>query len=84
MPKYKLKRPDTPPQYVQSERERKARAMAYDLTLTRDERLQLLQWLPMVDENADSWKGLEEIQYHDLITMMEGFLLISHLFNERM
>lgn len=69
--------------YIQTDREKKARTLANDLGLTREERLQLLQWLPYVPEELDSWKALSERTYHDLITLMEGFLLISHMFNER-
>lgn len=79
---YKLKRPE--PKYEQSNREKKARTMAYEMGLTREERTQLTMWLPGIPADHDgSWKGLTEEQYHDLLTMMEGFLFVSHLFAQR-
>ena len=62
----------------------KAMALKDDLHLTTEERHSLAQMLPGVDKDyGGSWKELNPKQLHDLITMMEGFIWISHLFAER-
>jgi hypothetical protein len=36
--------------------------------------------LPQVDkDNGGSWKALNPMQLHDLITMMEGWVFINHM-----
>lgn len=63
---------------------RKAFATATDLGLTKSERHELAQMLSSVDkDDGGSWKDLNPVQLHDLITMMEGHILIKHLFDER-
>lgn len=63
---------------------RKAMAVKDDLKLSKDERYQLARWLPTVDDSFDgSWKELTSQELHDIITMMEGFLLINHMFTNR-
>jgi hypothetical protein len=59
---------------------RKAMKLKEHIGLTDEERYELAQMLPGVDkDDGGSWKELDERQLHDLITMMEGFVLISHL-----
>lgn len=60
-------------------------ALKEDLHLTTDERHELAQMLIGVDkDDGGSWRVLNPKQLHDLITMMEGYILISHLFQQRL
>lgn len=59
---------------------RKAFATATDLGLTKGDRHELAQMLSSVDKDSGgSWKDLNPVQLHDLITMMEGYVFITHL-----
>lgn len=63
---------------------RKAFSLATDLHLTKDERYELAQMLIGVDkDDGGSWKVLNPKQLHDLITMMEGYILLSHIMSNR-
>lgn len=80
------------PRYVDAEieatrRRRFAKAMALaksDLGMTDEERYELAQMLPGVDKDyGGSWKDLNPKQLHDLITMMEGFIYIAAMVQQR-
>lgn len=59
---------------------RKAFATATDIGLTKDQRHDLAQLLIGVDkDDGGSWKDLDPKQLHDLITMMEGYIMITYL-----
>jgi len=59
---------------------RKAFSMATDIGLDDNDRHELAQMLPQVDkDNGGSWKDLNPMQLHDLITMMEGWVFINHM-----
>lgn len=63
----------------------KAMALKEELGLTKQERYELAQLLPGVDkDDGGSWKDLTPKQLHDLITMMEGFVYITHILQERL
>lgn len=63
---------------------RKAMSLKEHLHLTDEERYELAQLIPGVDkDDGGSWKDLDSRQLHDLITMMEGYVLISHLISMR-
>jgi hypothetical protein len=84
----RLPEPDRPEEdEVEASRRRrfqKAMSLKDSIGLTDDERYQLAQWIPGVDKDfGGSWKELNPKQLHDLITMMEGFVLITHMINER-
>jgi len=65
-------------------RYRKAMALKEDLGLTREERYSLAQMIPGVDKDyGGSWKELDSDQLHDLITMMEGYIWITHMMMQR-
>ena len=65
-------------------RYRKAMALKEDLGLTKEERYSLAQMIPGVDKDyGGSWKELDTDQLHDLITMMEGYIWITHMMMER-
>ena len=65
-------------------RYRKAMALKEDLGLTKEERYSLAQMIPGVDKDyGGAWKELDTDQLHDLITMMEGFIWITHMMMER-
>lgn len=69
---------------ARSNRYYKAMALKEQLGLTDDERHSLAQMLPRVDrEDGGSWKELDSDQLHDLITMMEGYIWITHMMMER-
>jgi len=68
----------------QSDREKRAHAWARSLGLTDEERYELARVLPTIEEHHNgSWKNLDEQQYHDLLTMMEGYVFLTHLMNDR-
>lgn len=59
---------------------KKAMSLKEHLELTDEERYELAQTLIGVDkDDGGSWKALDKRQLHDLITMMEGWVLIEHL-----
>jgi hypothetical protein len=63
----------------------KAMALKESLGLTKEERHELAQLLPGVDKDSGgSWKELNPKQLHDLITMMEGFIFLSHIYQNRL
>lgn len=69
---------------ARTNRYRKAMALKDQLRLTDEERYSLAQMLPRVDPNdGGSWKELDSDQLHDLITMMEGYIWITHMMLER-
>jgi hypothetical protein len=69
---------------ARTNRYRKAMALKEELGLTDDERHELAQMLPRVDkDDGGSWKELDSDQLHDLITMMEGYIFITHMLMER-
>jgi hypothetical protein len=68
----------------QSEREKRAHAWARSLGFTDEERHELARMLPTIEEHHDgSWKLLTEEQFHDMLTMFEGFVWITHMMQER-
>jgi hypothetical protein len=75
------------PDLVEEARRRrftKAMAMKDAIGLTKDERYSLAQMLPTVDKDfGGSWKDLNPQELHDLITMMEGWIWITHMIGER-
>lgn len=65
-------------------RYRKAMVLKEEIGLTNAERYSLAQMLPGTPADFDgSWKDLDADQLHDLITMMEGWVWITHLMLER-
>ncbi len=79
--KYKI-RTGPPPQ---SDRAKKAHTMAKELGLTSEERYELARMLPGVDKDlGGSWKDLSEEQYHDLLTMLDGFIWLNFIFAQRL
>ncbi len=80
--KYKLQRPYKKP--GQSARAKKAHVLADEIGLSADERHELARMLPSIDsDTGGSWKDLDEKQYHDMLTMMEGFLLLTYQMMQR-
>jgi hypothetical protein len=78
--KYKIVRPK--PQ--QSPRAKKAMTLAKEIGLTDEERYEFARWLPTVDKDTGgSWKELDEVELHDLLTMMEGFVYGMAIFGAR-
>jgi hypothetical protein len=70
---------------IRQRRFKKAMALKEDLGLTKEERHELAQLLPGVDkDDGGSWKDLNPKQLHDLITMMEGYVYITHLLSDRL
>ena len=70
---------------IRQRRFNKAMALKEELGLTKEERYELAQLLPGVDkDDGGSWKDLNPKQLHDLITMMEGWIFISHIFQNRL
>lgn len=64
---------------------RRAWAMAEELGMTDKERYSLAQMLPGVDKDSGgSWKPLNDKQLHDLLTMMDGYVWLTHLFSQRL
>jgi hypothetical protein len=64
-----------------SARYAKAMKIKEELKLTTEERHELAKLLPGVKaDHSGSWKDLTEEQLHELLTMMEGYLLIRWLF----
>jgi len=79
---YKLKRPYQKP--GQSARAKKAHVLADEIGLDSHERHELARMIPGIDkDHGGSWKDLTEEQYHDLLTMMEGHLLMTYIFIQR-
>lgn len=74
-------------QQIEAARERrflKAMALKSQIGLTDDERHSLAQMLPGVDKDSGgSWKELNPKQLHDLICMLDGYLLIRELISQR-
>lgn len=69
---------------IRQRRYRKAMVLKEELGLTDEERYELAQLLPGVDkDDGGSWKDLNPKQLHDLITMMEGWIVIQHIFIQR-
>ena len=70
---------------IRERRFKKAMALKEELGLTKEERHELAQLLPGVDkDDGGSWKDLNPKQLHDLITMMEGFVYLTHIFQNRL
>lgn len=70
---------------IRQRRFKKAMALKEELGLTKEERHELAQLLPGVDkDDGGSWKDLNPKQLHDLITMMEGFVYLTHIFQNRL
>lgn len=75
-----LERP--PPE--QTDYEKKARALAFQLGLTPEERYELLRMVPFVDtETGGSWLRIPDEQFCTLIDYMEGFLLLTYIYSNR-
>ena len=54
------------------------------LKLTRQERLDLARMIPSVDrDGSGSWKELSVSQLDDLLNMLEGWVYITHLLQDR-
>ena len=53
------------------------------LHLNREERLELARMVPGVSTELASWKDLSTTQLDGLINMLEGWVWITHLLNER-
>lgn len=74
--------------YIEEVRHRrflKAMALKDAIGLTDDERHELAQMVMGVDkDDGGSWKELNPKQLHDLITMMEGYAYLTHLFSQRL
>lgn len=69
---------------LREKRFKKAMVLKESLDLTDEERYSLAQMLPATSsEFTGSWKELDQDQLHDLITMMEGYIWITHLMLER-
>ena len=63
----------------------KAMVLKDELGLSNEERYALAQLLPGVDkDDGGSWKELNPKQLHDLITMMEGFIYLTFLMEQRL
>ena len=63
---------------------RKAFSLATDLGLTKAERYDLAQMLVGVDkDDGGSWKDLNPRQLHDLITMLEGYIFVKFVVDNR-
>ena len=64
---------------------RKAMALKDQIGLSREERYSLAQMLHNVSSEFDgSWQDLDAAQLHELITMMEGYALITFILSERL
>jgi hypothetical protein len=58
-------------------------ALAKELGMTDDMRYSLAQMIPGVDkDDGGSWKVLTDKQLHDLLCMLEGFIYLTHLFEQ--
>jgi hypothetical protein len=69
---------------LQERQFRKAMALKDQIGLSREERYSLAQMLHNVSRDFDgSWQDLDSAQLHELITMMEGWVWITHLMLER-
>ena len=69
-----------PKKREQSQRIKRAHVYAMELGLTDEQRYDIARMLPGVDPDGDgSWKNLTPEQEHDLLTMFEGFIWITHL-----
>lgn len=82
MTKYKLKRPDTPQcaHREQSPVEKRAHVLAHELHLTDEMRYDLARMVIDVDpDSSGSWKDLDDRQFSDLVTMMEGWIFITKM-----
>ena len=80
--KYKIVKKATPAQ--QSDRCKRAHSMAKEMGLTAEEKHDLVRFLPTIPEEHDgSWKNLTEDDFHDLLTMLEGYGLITYLMMQR-
>lgn len=60
---------------------RKAHMLAKELGFTREERLQLAEYL--LRRDVRSWKQLDEAQYDRLLDAFEGFGLIGAIVDQR-
>lgn len=83
--KYTLKRPDTRPSAhrEQSPVEKRAHVLAQELGLTQEERYELAKMVIGVDPDNPSWKELDDRQFSDLVSMLEGFIFISKIMMDR-
>ena len=53
------------------------------LKLSREERLELARMVPGADKELESWKELTRSQLDSLINMLEGWVWITYLLNQR-
>ena len=72
------------PQEDVTPRLKKAFAMADAIGMDDTERHELAQMIVGVDkDDGGSWKALTPTQFHDLITMLEGFLYCTEIISQR-
>lgn len=53
------------------------------LHMDREERLELARMVPGVSTELDTWKDLTRSQLDDLINMLEGWIFISFMLEQR-
>lgn len=81
--KYRLIRPDTRPR-EQSPIEKRAWAVATELGFTDEERYELARMVIGVDpDGSGSWTELDDRQFSDLCTMLEGYVFVSKIMMDR-
>lgn len=56
---------------------------AGELGLNRDERIELANYLLRPHEDITSWAQLDAVQAHRLLDAMEGYVLVTNLYNLR-
>lgn len=67
----------------QSDRRRKAYALATDIGLTRDERIALAQ-IVIFNEEITSWRQLSDGQMGRLLDALEGYVYVNHMLVDRL
>ncbi len=73
--------PAEPDEATKGRKFRRAMAVAEELGMTDEMRYSLAQMIPGVDkEDGGSWKVLTDKQLHDLLTMLDGYIWLTHLF----
>ena len=58
-------------------------AKSSPINLTREERLELARMVPYADKELESWKELTRSQLDSLINMLEGYIFITYLLDQR-
>jgi hypothetical protein len=66
--------------FARGKRLRKAFVLAGEIGLTDDERYELSAFFLGEDS---SWKNLNSVQLDRILDMMDGYVIISHLVNNR-